>query len=81
MSHDESSLPSARHPVTTFTEDEEMIQDTVRQWAQQELKPIVRDMDDEGSLRPKVLQDLFDCGFMGMVSDGNPDSGRDTLRE
>lgn len=53
-------------PVTTFTEDEEMIRDTVRAWAQEELKPIVREMDNEAKLRPEILNSLFAQGFMGM---------------
>jgi alkylation response protein AidB-like acyl-CoA dehydrogenase len=54
--------------VTRFTEDEEMTRDAARQWAQQDLKPIVREMDNESKLRPSVIQSLFEMGFMGMVS-------------
>lgn len=57
-----------RLPVTKFTEDEEMVRDAARQWANQVLKPIVRDMDDECKTRPEVIRSLFDHGFMGMVS-------------
>uniref|UniRef100_A0A7S1CX26 Short/branched chain specific acyl-CoA dehydrogenase, mitochondrial n=1 Tax=Cyclophora tenuis TaxID=216820 RepID=A0A7S1CX26_CYCTE len=64
--YDASVQPPTRLPITWFTEDEEMIRYAVRQWSTQELKPIVREMDDEGCLRPNILQDLFDNGFMGM---------------
>ncbi len=53
-------------PVTRFTEDEEMIRDTVRSWAATELQPIVREMDNEAKLRPEILKGLFAQGFMGM---------------
>lgn len=53
--------------VTRFTQDEEMTRDLARQWADQELRPIVREMDNECKLRPEVLKSLFECGFMGMV--------------
>jgi short/branched chain acyl-CoA dehydrogenase len=53
-------------PVTMFTEDEEMIRDSVRAWAREELHPVVRAMDDESKLRPEILQSLFAQGFMGM---------------
>lgn len=53
-------------PITRFTEDEEMTKDMARQWADQELRPIVREMDDEAKLRPEILDSLFQCGFMGM---------------
>jgi short-chain 2-methylacyl-CoA dehydrogenase len=54
-------------PVTRFTEDEDMIREAARQWANQELKPLVREMDNEAKLRPSILQSLFAHGFMGMV--------------
>jgi hypothetical protein len=57
-----------RSPVTRFTEDEAMTRDAARQWAQQDLKPVVREMDNEAKLRPTVIQSLFEMGFMGMVS-------------
>ena len=55
-------------PVTQFTEDEQMARDTARNWANEELKPLVREMDDECKTRPEVIRSLFDHGFMGMVS-------------
>jgi len=57
-----------RMPVTSFTEDEMMVRDAARMWAKQELKPIVREMDDACETRPEIIQSLFDHGFMGMVS-------------
>lgn len=53
-------------PITKFTEDEVMVRDAARMWANQELKPLVRVMDDECKTRPEVIQGLFDHGFMGM---------------
>jgi alkylation response protein AidB-like acyl-CoA dehydrogenase len=57
---------SSISPITRFTEDEEMTRDMARQWADQELRPIVREMDDEAKIRPEMLSSLFECGFMGM---------------
>lgn len=67
----EHSYEQRRLPVTHFTEDEEMIRDAARHWANEELRPLVRDMDNEGKTRPEVVQGLFDHGFMGMVSSSN----------
>jgi hypothetical protein len=61
------SFSSMTGPVTRFTEDEEMTRETARQWANQELRPVVREMDNEARLRPDILDSLFSCGFMGMV--------------
>jgi Acyl-CoA dehydrogenase, N-terminal domain len=55
-------------PVTTFSEDEELIRQAVRQWAREILLPVVRDMDDQGKLRAEIIASLFQNGFMGMVS-------------
>lgn len=64
VNHDTTTIVS---PITRFTEDEEMARDMVRQWTDQELRPIVREMDNEAKLRPEILESLFQCGFMGMV--------------
>ena len=66
--HRDEMTTDHRMPVTTFTEDEEMVRDAARMWAHQELKPLVREMDDECKTRPEVIQGLFAQGFMGMVS-------------
>ena len=62
------SYEQRRLPVTQFTEDEQMVRDAARHWANEELRPFVRDMDNEGKTRPEIIQGLFDHGFMGMVS-------------
>lgn len=64
---DSHNVTNQHSPITKFTEDEEMTRDMARQWTDQELKPIVREMDNEAKLRPEILDSLFQCGFMGMV--------------
>jgi short-chain 2-methylacyl-CoA dehydrogenase len=53
-------------PITVFTEDETIIRDTVKEWGRTKLLPLVRSMDNEGSISPTVLQDLFDQGYMSI---------------
>jgi alkylation response protein AidB-like acyl-CoA dehydrogenase len=65
--HARRSFSSMMGPVTRFTEDEDMTRETARQWANQELKPVVREMDNDARVRPDILESLFACGFMGMV--------------
>lgn len=65
---DESS--ACRHdrpPVTSFSQDELMVRDLCRQWGDEVLRPVVRDMDEEGRTYPEIIQGLFECGLMGMV--------------
>ncbi|KAI2509851.1 Acyl-CoA dehydrogenase [Fragilaria crotonensis] len=61
-----SSSSGMHLPITQFNEDEQMTRNAARQWAREELKPIVRDMDNEEKLRPDIIRSLFDNGFMGM---------------
>ena len=68
--NESSSSPSHRLPITTFTDDEIMIRDTVRQWGQTTLLPVVRDMDTNGNISSNIIQDLFNLGYMGIeISD------------
>ena len=61
------STDSSLHaPVTVFTEDEMLIKEAVRQWARQDLQPVVRQMDDEECYQKHILDALFENGFMGM---------------
>ena len=55
-----------RPPVTTFSEDEQLVRDTVRQWALSELLPVVREMDDAAQMKPEIVRALFANGLMGM---------------
>lgn len=53
-------------PITVFTSDELMIRDAVRQWARNDLLPVVREMDDAKQYKPEIIQALFEHGMMGM---------------
>ncbi|KAG7372462.1 acyl-CoA dehydrogenase [Nitzschia inconspicua] len=57
---------TTRQPITTFTEDETMTRDAVRQWAREMLRPQVRAMDTASKLDPAILNDLFAQGYMGL---------------
>ena len=51
---------------TTLTEDEAMIQESVRRWAQEELAPHVREMDRDSKMKDEIIHGLFENGFMGV---------------
>ena len=46
-----------------------MTRDAVRQWAREDLLPVVREMDEKAQLKPEILSSLFAQGFMGMEID------------
>jgi len=56
----------AAPPLTVLNEEETMLRDTVRQFAQQEIAPRVRAMDEEQKLDPEILRQLFELGLMAM---------------
>lgn len=53
-------------PLTTLTEEETMLRDTVRQFAQQEIAPRVRSMDEAQKLDGDLLRQMFELGLMAI---------------
>ena len=53
-------------PLTSLTDEEVLLRDTVRQFAQQEIAPRVRAMDEEQKLDPGILRQLFELGLMAI---------------
>jgi len=53
-------------PLTTLTEEETMLRDTVRQFAQQEIAPRVRAMDEAQKLDADLLRQMFELGLMAI---------------
>jgi alkylation response protein AidB-like acyl-CoA dehydrogenase len=57
---------SGRRPITELGEDEILFRDTVREFAQSEVAPLVRRMDEEQQLDAALLGKLFALGLMGI---------------
>ncbi|HKK44404.1 MAG TPA: acyl-CoA dehydrogenase [Balneolaceae bacterium] len=53
-------------PLTKLTEDEKMLQDAARDFAESVIKPKVQEMDEAAKLDPDLVQDFFDMGLMGV---------------
>jgi butyryl-CoA dehydrogenase/short/branched chain acyl-CoA dehydrogenase len=53
-------------PITQLSEDETLFRDSVRQFAQDELAPLVRRMDEEQQMDQSLLRKLFALGLMGI---------------
>jgi acyl-CoA dehydrogenase len=53
-------------PLTSLTEEESLLRDTVRHFAQQEIAPHVREMDESQHLDPGLLRQLFELGLMAI---------------
>ncbi len=53
-------------PLTTLSEDEQMFRASVREFAEGELRPRVAEMDEHAKFDPKLIQQCFDLGLMGI---------------
>ena len=60
----------SNHPpaLTQLTEDEIAFRGAVREFAENEIKPLVHEMDTKGELRSDLIKKLFEMGLMGIES-------------
>lgn len=56
----------AGQPLTTLSEDEQMFRNSVREFAEGELRPRVEKMDEAAKLDPVIIKQCFDLGLMGI---------------
>ena len=61
-----SQFIDAGRPLTILTEEERMFFDSVKEFAQAEVKPLVSRMDHEAHLDEGLLKKLFEMGLMGI---------------
>jgi alkylation response protein AidB-like acyl-CoA dehydrogenase len=52
--------------LTTLSDDERIFRDSVYEFADREVRPLVREMDAEARIQPALIEKLFDLGFMGI---------------
>ena len=52
--------------LTTLSEDERLFRDSVYEFADREIRPLVRDMDEHAKIDKGLLAKLFDLGVMGI---------------
>lgn len=50
----------------TFTDEEKMVQDTVRNFAEKELKPIAIEIDKNHKIPDNIIKSLSELGFLGV---------------
>ncbi|CAL8304289.1 unnamed protein product [Lota lota] len=53
-------------PLQTYSEEEGMMREAVRKYAQDCIAPFVSRMDEESAMDPEVIKSLFDQGLMGI---------------
>src|SRR5437763_16428799 len=65
MSDTTLQLP-APLPLTTFSEDEVLFRDNIRQFADDRLRPLVKEMDEKGVFEKDLVHEFFKIGIMGI---------------
>jgi alkylation response protein AidB-like acyl-CoA dehydrogenase len=56
----------AHPPLTLLSEDERLFRDSVYEFADREIRPHVRDMDEHAKIPRELVDKLFDLGVMGI---------------
>src|SRR5258706_14226450 len=64
----EATLESAQKaaPLTSFSEDEQLFRDNIRQFAEEAIRPHVREMDEKQVFDKNILDQFFQLGLMGI---------------
>jgi short-chain 2-methylacyl-CoA dehydrogenase len=63
---DHRAIITAMGPLTMLSEEEQLFQTSVAQFAKERLRPHVRAMDEAGQFRPELLRQMFELGLMGI---------------
>src|SRR5690348_15907919 len=58
--------PAAPAPLTALTEDEVLFRDNIRQFAEDKVRPLVREMDEKGVFDQDLIEQFFQLGLMGI---------------
>src|SRR5436190_8949579 len=53
-------------PLTTLTEDEILFRDNIRQFANEKVRPLVKEMDEKGVFDKDLIDQFFQLGLMGI---------------
>jgi short/branched chain acyl-CoA dehydrogenase len=53
-------------PLTVLSEEEQMFQQSVREFAVERIRPLVHDMDHDAKMSPDLIREFFDLGVMGI---------------
>ena len=53
-------------PLTCISEDENLLKNSVRVFAETSIRPLVQEMDEAASIPSHLIKQLFDLGVMGI---------------
>lgn len=59
-------LEPTRPPVTELSEEEELFKEMVREFAEEQIRPHVEEMDRQSLFRKDLIEKMFELGLMGI---------------
>ena len=64
----EATLQSAPNaaPLTSLSEDEILFRDNIRQFAEEKIRPLAKEMDEKGVFDKDLIHEFFQLGLMGI---------------
>jgi len=62
----ETALQNLASPLTSFTEDEILFRDNVRQFAEEKVRPLAKEMDEKGVFDHALIEQFFQLGLMAI---------------
>lgn len=67
MSQPASSMSeSAPRALTSLSDEESLFRQSVREFADQQIRPLASEMDEKGKFAPELIQQFFELGLMGI---------------
>ena len=66
MSSNVLKLDVDASPLTLLSEEEQLFRNSVRQFADEQVRPLVAKMDRESRMEPSLVRQLFELGLMGV---------------
>jgi alkylation response protein AidB-like acyl-CoA dehydrogenase len=62
----DTALLSPAAPLTVLSDDELLFRDNVRQFADEKVRPLAREMDEKGLFDKSLIEQFFQLGLMGI---------------
>jgi len=58
--------PEKPQPLVALTEDETLFRDNIRQFAEEKIRPLSKEMDEKGVFDKELIHEFFQLGLMGI---------------
>ncbi|MFP5262452.1 MAG: acyl-CoA dehydrogenase [Blastocatellia bacterium] len=67
MSHPATASETAPRPLTSLTDEELLFRQSVREFADQQVRPLAAEMDEQGKFSADLIKQFFELGLMGIA--------------